>query len=178
MKTQNLYRVLGCAPTATPAELKASYWRMARDNHPDRGGHAEAFQSLAHAYAILSDPPQRQAYDRERAAWMAQLGAVACPGCGDANRIGRVRAGQSPCCGHCGHQLPPAQNAASPWAEQARELVLDVGAQVTQQTRALALELGATLTDRTHALMTETVDRGFRALRQRLGLDLSREPRR
>jgi hypothetical protein len=72
--------------------------------------------------------------------------------------------------------LPTAPRSASPWAAQARELVIEVGAHVTQQTRAVALELGATLTDRTQALMTQTVDRGFEALRQRLGLP--REPRR
>ncbi len=170
MKTQNLYRILECPPTATAEHLKASYRRLARQRHPDQGGSERAFQSLASAYQILSDPHRRQAYDRDRAAWIAELGAVACPDCGEANRIGRLPKGQHPCCGQCGHPLPRPPRERAPWAEQARELVLDVGDRVAQETRSAAVELGATITEQTQSLVAETLDRGFSVLRKRLGL--------
>lgn len=170
MSPQNLYRVLQCAPTATLEEIRSSYRRLARLNHPDRGGSASAFQGLASAYEVLSDPLQRGAYDRDRAAWIAQVGAVACTRCGEANRLGSVPQGQTPCCGLCGHPLPQGQRSRSPLAQQARALVLDVGDRVLQQSSALAVEVGTTVTERTQTLVTDAVDRGFSALRERLGL--------
>lgn len=170
MRTQNLYRILECPPTATAEQLKASYRRLARQYHPDQGGSERAFQSLASAYQMLSDPQRRQEYDRDRAAWIAELGAVACPGCGEANRIGRLPRGQIPCCGQCGHPLPRTPKERAQWARQARELVLDVGDRVAQETRSAAVELGATITEQTQSLVTETLDRGFAVLRKRLGL--------
>lgn len=178
MKTQNLYRILESAPTAPPEQLKASYRRLARRNHPDHGGSERAFQCLASAYHVLSDPQRRLEYDRNCAAWIAEVGAVSCPGCGEANRLGRVSRGQVPCCGQCGHPLPRPLKELAPWAEQARELVLDAGARVAQETRSAAVELGAMITEQTQALMTETLDRGFAVLRKRLGLRPLPEPRR
>ena len=178
MKTQNLYRILESAPTATSAQLKASYRRLARQNHPDHGGSERAFQSLTNAYRVLSDPRRRLEYDRDRAAWSAELGAVACPGCGEANRLGRLSSGQVPCCGSCGHPLPRPPKELAPWAEKARELVLAAGARVAQETRSAAVELGATITEQTQALVTDTLDRGFAELRKRLGLRPLPGPRR
>lgn len=178
MKTQNLYRVLECAPTATAEQIKGSYRRLARLSHPDQGGSEQAFQRLASAYQILSDPRRRLEYDRDRAAWIAELGAVACPGCGEANRMGRVYKGQLPCCGQCGDPLPRLTKERALWAEQARELVLDVGDRVAQETASAAVEIGATITEQTQALVTETLDRGFAVLRKRLGLRPLPESRR
>lgn len=178
MKSQNLYRTLAISPTATQEEIKTSYRRLARQNHPDRGGSARAFQTLASAYAILSDPEQRLAYDRERAGWIAQMNAVPCLHCGEANRLGAIPTGQTPCCGLCGHPLPSASPKPAPWAVQAREFVLGVGERVKKESGALAVELGTALTARTEALLTETVDRGFAVLRERLGLRPASGPRR
>lgn len=170
MNQQNLYRVLQCSPRATPEEIRASYRRLARLNHPDQGGSTSAFQSLASAYAVLSDPLQRQAYDRERAIWIAQMGAVACPRCAEANRLGPMPQGQTPCCGLCGHPLPQPEPRPTLLAQHARALVLEVGSRVVQQCSALAAEVGATVTERTQVLVNDTVDRGFDVLRARLGM--------
>jgi len=60
---RSLYRELGIETDATPAEVDKAYRQRARRAHPDTGGSAEAFHSLAHAHAILSDPDRRAAYD-------------------------------------------------------------------------------------------------------------------
>lgn len=60
---RKLYRELAVEPDATPAEIDKAYRQRARTAHPDAGGTAEAFHALSHAYAILSDPDRRKAYD-------------------------------------------------------------------------------------------------------------------
>ena len=50
--------------TATQAEIKKAYMRIARESHPDRGGDAEVFKAAQHAYEVLSDPERRERYDR------------------------------------------------------------------------------------------------------------------
>lgn len=58
------YDVLGLAPNATAAEIKAAWRRAARDFHPDRGGSDARFHLAAEAYEVLSDPARRADYDR------------------------------------------------------------------------------------------------------------------
>lgn len=58
-----LYRELGVGADASAAEIDKAYRKRARQTHPDAGGNAEAFHALTHAYAVLSDPDRRQAYD-------------------------------------------------------------------------------------------------------------------
>jgi len=60
---RSLYTELDIAPGATPAEIDKAYRQRARTAHPDAGGSAEAFHTLSHAYAVLSDPERRKAYD-------------------------------------------------------------------------------------------------------------------
>ena len=63
------YRLLGLAADADGAAIKAAYRRQALRWHPDRTGNSEAavarFRAIAEAYAVLSDPQQRAAYDAE-----------------------------------------------------------------------------------------------------------------
>ena len=63
--TKNYYLVLEVNSNATPAEIRAAYRRLAKKLHPD---HYEAgsqpFLALQEAYAVLSDPDRRRAYDR------------------------------------------------------------------------------------------------------------------
>ncbi len=51
-----LYEVLGLTPTATTAEIKAAYLRLARLTHPDVGGTASLFRRVEEAHATLSKP--------------------------------------------------------------------------------------------------------------------------
>ena len=61
----DLYETLGVSPSATTAELRRAYRRLALEHHPDRAGPASAsrFAQIAEAYRLLSDPTARTAYD-------------------------------------------------------------------------------------------------------------------
>lgn len=64
---QDLYKILGVGKSATPAEIKKAYRRLARKYHPDANPddkQAEArFKEVSQAYDILSDPEKRKQYD-------------------------------------------------------------------------------------------------------------------
>lgn len=47
--------VLGLAPGADAAAVRAAYRRLARDLHPDRGGDPDAFDRVTRAYRVLAD---------------------------------------------------------------------------------------------------------------------------
>ena len=76
---QDYYAILGVSPTATPRQIKRAYRALARRYHPDtRTGSAPTslFHEIQVAYAVLSDPHRRQAYDRRRASDVAQSPAA------------------------------------------------------------------------------------------------------
>ncbi|HKS29577.1 MAG TPA: J domain-containing protein [Pyrinomonadaceae bacterium] len=64
------YKLLGVKSTATAAEIKSAYRRLARKRHPDvNGGSTQAardFAMLALAYRTLSDPQERAYYDAQQ----------------------------------------------------------------------------------------------------------------
>ena len=62
------YALLGIAQNAGHAELRRAWRRLALRWHPDRAGEGAttAFQKIQAAYAVLSDPMSRAAYDRRR----------------------------------------------------------------------------------------------------------------
>jgi molecular chaperone DnaJ len=68
MSKRDYYEVLGVAKTASEAELKSAFRKLAMQYHPDRNqGDAEAevkFKELNEAYQVLSDEQKRAAYDR------------------------------------------------------------------------------------------------------------------
>lgn len=77
----DLYAVLGVARSATAADLRRAYRRLALAHHPDRAGAASAptFAAIADAYRVLSNPLARSTYDAtlvERAAWQQRNGGA------------------------------------------------------------------------------------------------------
>ena len=67
---KDYYKALGVAKTAKPAEIKASYRKLARKYHPDANkGDASAeerFKEISEAYSVLSDEKRRKEYDEAR----------------------------------------------------------------------------------------------------------------
>ena len=68
---KDFYAVLGVSKTADATEIKKAYRKLARTLHPDHNpgdARSEArFKEVGEAYAVLSDPEQRQQYDQLRA---------------------------------------------------------------------------------------------------------------
>lgn len=62
------YDVLGLSRTATDADIRDAFRRLAREHHPDRNPNDatahERFSELNAAYQILSDPERRARFDR------------------------------------------------------------------------------------------------------------------
>src|SRR5262250_2909727 len=67
MTEKDLYAALGVARTASDAEIKKSYRKLARKHHPDvNPGNKEAeerFKAISEAYDVLGDPKKRKLYD-------------------------------------------------------------------------------------------------------------------
>lgn len=61
---KNYYLILGVKRDATPEEIRTAYRQQAKELHPDYYGQdCGPFIDLQEAYAILSDPARRRAYD-------------------------------------------------------------------------------------------------------------------
>lgn len=100
------YDILGVAPTASEAEIKKAYRKLAKDNHPDLNpgdaGAAERFKAAAAAYDLLKDPETRGRFDRgeidasgqerpQRQYYRDYAGAAAGMGAGGGNPYGDAR---------------------------------------------------------------------------------------
>ncbi len=67
MAKKDFYEVLGVAKSASEAEIKSAYRKLARQHHPDidkSAGAADRFKEVSEAYQVLSDPKKKQTYDQ------------------------------------------------------------------------------------------------------------------
>jgi len=121
---RSLYRILHVQPEA-PAEIIAAAYRCLMTklrHHPDLGGDHETAVRINRAYAVLSDPTQRQAYDvsrrstkRDAAARPTRRPERSCPFCHGA--IPRIIATETRCRG-CDSPLAPIAHSLATSREQ------------------------------------------------------------
>lgn len=67
MEKRDYYEILGVSKTATDAEIKSAFRKLAKKYHPDVSKEkdaAEKFKECQEAYAVLSDPAKRKQYDQ------------------------------------------------------------------------------------------------------------------
>jgi molecular chaperone DnaJ len=67
---KDFYKILGVSKSASAADVKKAYRKLARDNHPDSnpGNKAaeERFKDISEAYSVLSNETKRKEYDEAR----------------------------------------------------------------------------------------------------------------
>jgi curved DNA-binding protein len=89
---QDYYKTLGVPRTASQAEIKKAFRKLARENHPDKhAGDKSAerrFKEINEANAVLSDPAKRSKYDQFGRDWEAYARAGAAAGGASANPFG------------------------------------------------------------------------------------------
>lgn len=67
MDKRDYYEILGVSKTASDAEIKSAFRKLAKKYHPDvskEENAAEKFKEAQEAYAVLSDPEKRRQYDQ------------------------------------------------------------------------------------------------------------------
>jgi curved DNA-binding protein len=81
MEYKDYYKILGVPRTASKAEIKKAFRKLAQKHHPDRNPGDKAaeqrFKDVNEANAVLSDPEKRKAYDTLGANWEAYTRAGA-----------------------------------------------------------------------------------------------------
>jgi DnaJ-class molecular chaperone len=87
MEYKDYYATLGVPRTASQADIKKAFRKLAREHHPDvnKGAAAERrFKEINEANAVLGDAEKRKAYDSLGADWEAyQRAGAGAPGAGD-----------------------------------------------------------------------------------------------
>ncbi|HEX3816860.1 MAG TPA: J domain-containing protein [Chthoniobacterales bacterium] len=83
---RDYYETLGVAKTASAAEVKSAFRKLARRHHPDvakpkeKAAAEEKFKQINEAYEVLSDPEKRAKYDQLGADWNQPGGGQPQPG--------------------------------------------------------------------------------------------------
>mmetsp|Transcript_51429 Transcript_51429/g.95145 ORF Transcript_51429/g.95145 Transcript_51429/m.95145 type:complete len:512 (-) Transcript_51429:151-1686(-) len=62
--TTKFYKLLEVEKSASDADIKKAYRKLAVKHHPDKGGDPEKFKEITRAYEVLSDSDKRAKYDR------------------------------------------------------------------------------------------------------------------
>jgi molecular chaperone DnaJ len=67
---KDFYKILGVSKTASQADVKKAYRKLARENHPDSNPGNKAaedrFKDVSEAYSVLSNDKKRKEYDEQR----------------------------------------------------------------------------------------------------------------
>ena len=75
VKYKDYYEVLGVPRSASEAEIKKAFRKLAREHHPDVAKNKkqaeEKFKELNEAYEVLGDPAKRKKYDELGSNWNA-----------------------------------------------------------------------------------------------------------
>src|SRR3954466_7349392 len=73
VKYKDYYESLGVSRTASEAEIRKAFRKLAREYHPDvakdKKQAEEKFKEINEAYEVLSDPARRKKYDTLGANW-------------------------------------------------------------------------------------------------------------
>ena len=106
MEFQDYYKTLGVPRTATQAEIKKAFRKLARESHPDKHPGDKAaerrFKDVNEANAVLSDPSKREKYDRFGRDWEAYERAGAAAGAAGGAGRGNPFGPNGPFAGYAG----------------------------------------------------------------------------
>src|SRR6185369_12481755 len=84
VRYKDYYQILGVARTASDAEIKKAFRKLAREYHPDVAKNKkqaeEKFKEINEAYEVLGDPAKRKKYDELGPNWRAGSEFRAPPG--------------------------------------------------------------------------------------------------
>lgn len=89
MEYRDYYATLGVPRTASKADIKKAFRKLAREHHPDvnKGNTAaeRRFKEVSEANEVLSDPEKRKLYDQLGSNWQAYQNAGTGPGSSGGN---------------------------------------------------------------------------------------------
>lgn len=140
------YRTLNIDSTATQAEIKQAYRRLAKQFHPDSNREVSNHEKIARvnaAYEVLGDPENRKSYDQQLQ-YLSQLEAAGFSA-GRGNRQQRTAAAQ-------------ARQRSQATARQADEHLQQWLRQVYRPVSRLILQILQPLNDQIDALAADPFD--------------------